>query len=226
MEWVFFIVIPCIILLLGFIALSRYKNPKIDTPINFGQYWFRLLGSSITLRQIIRFFILIFPFIYLVLFNILPGYFFWLIIFLPLIFFFLKYKPRSDEQSQEVLDALTEMSSKLTESRLHLEHLANLVKAKQLEVDEKERIQRELEYQINKKAHESKELEKLTESQKELILKVIRKSQRPSVLDSTGIILGSIALNIFATLIWTLLGNPGKDAIVNQLKTFGQIFTK
>jgi hypothetical protein len=230
MNWsliISLLVLPFIISFLGYVFLKSVKDSRIDKPINLSQYWYRLLSSNISLRQIIRFLLLIFPVIFLTqVIGVLPDYFLWIMLAVAIIGNILNQNVQTGDQSQEVLDALTEMSSRLTESRLHLEHLANLVKAKQIEVDEKERIRVELEKQIDEKSRETKELEKLSETQKELIVNVVRKSQKPTVIDTTGIIISSVALNLLATLIWTIMGNPGKDELINQMKTLSNLFSR
>ena len=218
---------PFALALIAGFAISRWRNPKLDRPLNLGKTWFRVLSSSFTVRQFIVTLIAIFPF---ALFSgIFPDFLVFpviLIVLGGLIYRFANQDSHLSEESKEILNALNEMTSKMSESGLFLEHLANLVRTKQLEIEQKEKIRTELENQIGEKSREKEAWDNLTAKQQDLVIQAIKKSQSRSIVLTMGVLIGSVVLNIVATVIWTLLGNPGRDELLKRFSEFSKLFNR
>jgi hypothetical protein len=227
-EWLLIALIllgPFVLSAIGLITLRLWRNPKLDDPLNLGRAWQRLLSLEITPRKFVGFVLLVLPILFLdrilgfIPTNLLPlGLLVWVGYKL------FKRQSQLSTESQEILEALNGMTSKLGETRSYLEHVANLVRAKQLEIDDKDRIKSELEKQIGQKTRESEEWNELTGEQQELVIGAIRRSQKKGLFGNAGIVIGSITLNIIASLIWTLLGNPGRDEVLRRLNDMGKWF--
>ena len=226
-DWAILLIIlsPFVIAFVFALVIYKRKSPKLDKPLNLGRLWFQLLNSSFTVRQAVVVLLLFIP--YTIWSGIFPGFFVFPIILIAIAYFLYRLANRESklsDESKEVLDALNEMVSKVGESRLHVEHLANLVRTKQLEIEQKEKIRTELETQIGEKSREKEAWDNLTQKQQELVIQAIKKSQSKNVVVNISIILGSLSLNIIATVIWTLLGNPGRDELIKRFNDFTKLF--
>jgi hypothetical protein len=129
------------------------------------------------------------------------------------------------ESSRELLDRLKGMQVEIGDIRQHIEGLGHHIVTKQMELDEKESRRKALEREIEEKSSEASQWKSLTEEQKKLVLDsaldAISKETKGKIW--LGVLTGFF-INILATLTWTLLGNPGKDKILENVKqTFGWI---
>lgn len=201
-------------------ALRRMRAPVLDAPLNPGELWRRILGSSVTPRRVIRLAIILFPFLSLdQIFGIIPRFLVPTAIAIYLVIWLSRTASALEPRSQEVLASIDQISSKLAETRGHLEYLANIVRAKQTEVAAQEEIRKSLEASIAAKQREKGAWEDLTEEQRELLLTQIRQAQKKGATATIMVVIGSIILNLVATLVWTLLGNPGKIEIVQMAQS-------
>ncbi len=212
---ILFLSIPVILAVLAWWVLGRLKTPILDAPVNPGVLWRKILGLGITPRQVLKLIILVFPLLYLNQalelvpeFLVVTGFSFYFL------FRLVKAVPPLESQSQEVLSALDQISSKLADTRAHLEFLANSVRAKQTEVEAQEKIREAIEQDIAKGKLEKETWENFNEKQRALVLGQVREAQRRGAVTTIIVGIGSIALNLVATLLWTLLGNPGKEQIL------------
>lgn len=95
----------------------------------------------------------------------------------------------------------------------------------QIAVEQKQKIKEELENQIiaNKKSAET--WAAMNEEQKNLVSQTTVDAISSKLKGEfwPGLILGFV-INILATLVWTLLGNPGKDELVKKFLNLIEIF--
>jgi len=132
-----------------------------------------------------------------------------------------------DEKSNQLLSMLSANRKLIGDVIDHIEFLSKDMKAKQQEIQEKEIIKEKLDREIEMKSKEATFWQSLTADQKSLLLDATR-----SVVSNEnknnfwpGLLLGFL-LNILATITWTLLGNPGRDQIIEQIKTLTQMLAK
>lgn len=127
----------------------------------------------------------------------------------------------STSNSQDALSSLKDMQARLSSIQSHIEELAVEIENRKIEVDEKQKLTQSLDEDINKKLKESEEWKTLSESQKQLVINAAAEAlNKKSVSQNISIVMGSILLNLVATLIWTLLGNPGRKELMDSLTTF------
>ena len=93
------------------------------------------------------------------------------------------------------------------------------------EVEKRERAKRELDELIRKKSEEAKGWNEQTEAQRQAFLETAVSAMSKGSRGTFwwGLVLG-FALNLLATLTWTLLGNPGKDDILRKFEEVTHIF--
>jgi hypothetical protein len=84
----------------------------------------------------------------------------------------------------------------------------------------KEQEKAQLEQVLGEQHKTSEALKPFTEEQKTIMADAVTSAQRQSMVVSALAVAGSLLLNIAATLIWTLLGNPGRDEIVQRFNSY------
>jgi hypothetical protein len=108
-----------------------------------------------------------------------------------------------------VLTQLESTLATIASARGSLEHLLGVVTSK-----EQERTQ--LEKVIGEQYKQSEAYKAFTDEQKALMSGAVKAAQRRSVIVAFVAVVGSLMVNIAATLIWTLLGNPGRQEILQR----------
>jgi len=123
------------------------------------------------------------------------------------------------ESSKELLERLSRMQREIGDIREHIEGLGYHIEIKQIELDEKEKRRKALEKDIEEKSTEASQWKNLTEEQRKLVLDsaVDAMSKESKGTFWLGLLFGFF-VNILATLTWTLLGNPGKQQILDNAK--------
>lgn len=155
----------------------------------------------------------------------------WLDMFLPFSFAFLLLIPAvlslaktrnldpamHDQETRQLLDRLGTMQKEIDGVRQHIENLSHTVLAKQAELDDKERIGKNLETLIAKKSEEAKVWQEMSQPQRDAFIEAAATAMSKESRGTFwwGLLLGFI-INILATLTWTLMGNPGQDDILNK----------
>lgn len=213
-----FLGLPILISAIGLFALERWHNPALDTPMTVGQLWQQILDLSFSLRKIIILALLIFPLIFFFqIFGFIPPSVIVLLFFVWLVRRMALSLPKLSDRSLEAIEALNEMAENLSQSQIHVNQLINVIKEKQLEIDEKERLFADLTSNIAEKEEEVAQWESLTQQQKDLLLQSVKKAQSRGFFTAGVAVVGSVVLNLVATLLWTLMGNPGREAIIQRV---------
>lgn len=129
------------------------------------------------------------------------------------------------ESSDVLLKRLKDIQFDIVSIRQHIEGLHSHITFKQVELDEKEKLRKQLEKDIEKKSSIASQLETLTQDQKRLVLDaaIAAMSKKSKRTFWFGLILGFF-INILAILTWTLIGNPEKEQIIDNLKNIINLF--
>jgi len=129
------------------------------------------------------------------------------------------------ETSKNLENRLSKMQSEVADIRQYIQGLGQHLISKQVEIDQKEKLRKQIEYEMEKKSKEAAHWKSLTIEQRNLVLdsatEALSKESKGNF--GFGLIFGFI-INLLATLTWTLLGNPGKEQILNHLKKLFSIF--
>lgn len=113
------------------------------------------------------------------------------------------------------------MQTRLSSIQSHIEELTVEIENRIIEVDEKQKLTQSLDEDINKKLKESEEWQNLSDSQKQLVINAAAEAiNKKSISQNISFAVGAILLNLVATLIWTLFGNPGRKELADTLMTF------
>ncbi|TGT40255.1 hypothetical protein [Mesorhizobium sp. M8A.F.Ca.ET.165.01.1.1] len=125
------------------------------------------------------------------------------------------------ERSQKVADALQKIQLEVANAKSHIEQLAREVVTRQAEIEEGNRVKDALIKEIDEKHKEGEEWQKLTEYQKELVIDVAKDAfSKKSSLQLMSVIIGSIALNLTANVVWALMGQPGGEKLIGVFEGF------
>ncbi|EGQ8983014.1 hypothetical protein RV040_001435 [Vibrio alginolyticus] len=147
-------------------------------------------------------------------------------IFLVALFFlFNKNKNESkniaSKTSSQLLEEINSMAEQLKTAHARVQQLAGEVELTQAELTRKQDFGESLDREIDSKLKEAEEWNNLTDEQKKLLVQSVGEAvSNKSVSRIVVAIVGSIVLNIAATLIWTLLGSPGKDDLLVWFSKF------
>lgn len=129
--------------------------------------------------------------------------------------------------TQDVLSSLRDMQTRLSGIQSHIEELAVEIENRKIEVDEKQKITQSLDQDINKKLKESEEWKNLSDSQKQLVINAAAEAiNNKSFSQNISFVIGSVLLNLGATLIWTLFGNPGRKELIELFKAFFESYLR
>lgn len=144
------------------------------------------------------------------------------------------YLTRKSTQSQvnlsghstQLLSSLQTMQSEIGRVRTHVEHLAAEIQVRQNEISENEKVKTSLLNEIDSKLKEVKEWTSLTDKQREMMIDATRTAiSRRSSVGIAFVILGSVALNLVANVIWALMGQPGKERLIQLFVSFRDMFS-
>lgn len=131
-----------------------------------------------------------------------------------------------DDVTNKLVSKLSAIESDIDEVKTHLSILQSDLTDTQKEVDQKLKTKQELEEQIRKNKDSAETWEKLSQNQRDIVsdaaVLAIRKKTKGEFW--SGLVIGFI-INLLASLAWALLGNPGKQDILLNLKSlFPSIF--
>lgn len=202
--------------------ISYLRSDRFKETIPNSLYRLSVLGHSIVLSKhlIIQLCCLLFLYSWLDMVFPLP----FILFFLVIAFVSLKLaeaEPIDDtylsDSNKKLVDRLNDMQSEIGDITNHLEGLGQHLVTKQTELNEKVKTRRALEREIEEKSSEASHWKSLTKKQKELVLDsaVEAMSRKSKGTFWLGLLFGFF-VNIFATLTWTMLGNPGKQQILEK----------
>lgn len=210
--------LPFVLSLIALLTIRRSRSARLDTPMDFGEAWLRLVSTEVTPRQALRFLAALFPFAFIGSFGIFPEELLVVVVLAVVVLKIAKWQSAMPDRTIAAVDQLQQIVDNLAQTRLHLEHLAQTVRQKQHEIQQKEELSKELDKTISEREKRSEAFLSLTEQQRDLLATAVKRSQRKGVFSSTVVVIGSIALNIVATIIWSLLGNPGQSEMIDHAK--------
>ena len=226
-EWVVFLFamffvfgIPLIIF--GILFINDRKSGKSISKSDIILYNYEIGGLRLTISKKNLNYILMWliPIIWL---SFFIGEIFLIIFILGLIYYFRhegvlnpkKTVLKGSESTQDLLDNLQKMQNQINEAKKHIEFLATEALVKQNEVEEKGKLTESLDKQIGNKLEEYKEWEKLSENQKHLVLQAAKEAISLSTIkQQISFAAFTIILNLMATIVWVLVGSPGKETIL------------
>jgi hypothetical protein len=204
---------PLLVMIPGVLILRYSKKSALDEPFDIDFIWYRLRSFQFTPRRFAQVALLVLPILNLDSLG-LPGvnllwYTFWAIVIGRI----LVENPRLPRDTHEVLENLEATTSTIGAVRSNLEHLIAKLSTAAADLATKEQQRAEIEGTISRLSKESEAFKTLTDQQKQLVAESFQVSFKKSPVGVMGVVLGSVVLNLLATLIWTLMGNPGKDEI-------------
>jgi TolA-binding protein len=183
-------------------------------------YHLQVGGSRllITRRALLHLAVWAIPVIWLTVF--LPTYFVLTLVAIPLLVFLRQTAQRSErplsERSSQLLDNLKDIETQIEQARQHIELMATEIEARQVEVEEKTRMTRTLDEEIDAKLEQYEHWRSMNHEQKQLVIDAARQAlSRRSAAQAFSTVLASIILNLVATLIWTLAGSPGRLELIS-----------
>lgn len=139
-------------------------------------------------------------------------------IFLVALFFLFnrsENKNVASKTSSQLLEEINNMAEQIKAAHARVQQLAGEVELTQAELTRKQSFGESLDREIDSKLKEAKEWNNLTDEQKKLLVESVGEAVSSTSVSRIAVaIIGSIVLNIAATLIWTLLGSPGKDELL------------
>jgi len=136
-----------------------------------------------------------------------------------------KVSDATSDDSHKLIEKLGAVQNEIGGAQQHINTLSANILAKQTQVEKRERAKRELDELIRKKSEEAKGWNEQTEAQRQAFLETAVSAMSKGSRGTFwwGLVLG-FALNLLATLTWTLLGNPGKDDILRKFEEVTHIF--
>jgi predicted transcriptional regulator len=118
------------------------------------------------------------------------------------------------------------MQTQIDDVRLHIEQLATEIHTRQVELEEGERLRLSLREEIEQKLSEVEAWQSLSEQQKKLFVNAAKEAiDRRTSLQMIAVVLSSIALNLAASVLWSLMGSPGAQQLRSMFESFKNIFT-
>jgi hypothetical protein len=135
-----------------------------------------------------------------------------------------KMKISSDlkiSSNNSLLEHLKESLKTIQTSISHIESLSVELESKKSELITKENDSIQLEEKISKQLEEYNELKNVTEKDKKQVIHLFKKAvSTRNPINILGVIIGSILLNIIASVLWSLAGNPTKEQMIEYIKSF------
>lgn len=132
-----------------------------------------------------------------------------------------------DENASELASVLSKMLSRVNESAIYVDALAKTIEEREKEAADKKAILEDLENRVKDNKDQAQALAELSDRQKELLLELAKETTKdalkPNPLNALTSIILALALNLIATIIWTLADNPGKDQILNVFDQISKI---
>lgn len=121
----------------------------------------------------------------------------------------------SNQLKKELKDSLDKIKASISS----IESLAVELETKSIELTEKGSHSKQLDKDIETKLNEYESWKKLSEEEKQLFISAVDKTvNKKGTINFIVIVIGSIALNLAANLIWSLMGNPDKPTLLDFLK--------
>lgn len=131
----------------------------------------------------------------------------------------------SATHSHQVVTALRETQKQIEAAKTHIEKLESQIHMRQFEVEATEVLRTSLRQDIEKKLGEVEAWQTLSEQQKTLFIQVTNEAMRKrSAFQMLGVVVGSIILNLTASVIWSLMGAPGQKGLQQTIQQFKSIF--
>jgi preprotein translocase subunit SecF len=119
-------------------------------------------------------------------------------------------------ESAVVLANLKRIQEDLTAAELHMRGLSSGIEVTQRDIEDKEKRRVALQKEIDKQLRDVEAWQKLSQEQKDLFVQTAKEAmRRKSFLEAAAIVGGGLALNLAASLVWALLGAPGKEELSN-----------
>jgi hypothetical protein len=128
----------------------------------------------------------------------------------------------SRDETQALLEKLSGMQGEISAVKDHVAVLGRNVAIAQSELETKEAAKAALERLIEQKADEAKGWQQMTEAQRNAYLEVAVSAMAKESRGTFwwGLLLGFV-INLVASLTWALMGNPGKDEILQKIERVG-----
>jgi hypothetical protein len=123
------------------------------------------------------------------------------------------------QESTSVIERLTAAQQQIQEASGYFQKLATELQTTRLEVDAQQKQKQSLRAEIDQNLSEADAWQKLNEQQKTLVINAARDAiNRKTVFQGASFVIVSIVLNLAATIIWALVGSPGRDQMLHMLK--------
>lgn len=215
-EWLaiaLFVGLPACVPLVGLWLLRR----QAGSTSQFAMYRYQFAGQQVALTKGLLFFVLASVFSFWWLEYLLP------LPLLPLLLLYFAFvvirNPLARRQvtvkSESLLTELAAMQGQLNAVNTRVQELVGEIETSQVELDQTRSVKKSLGEEIESKLAEVENWRKLSDEQKQLFIATVGEAlQRRTVFGTAGVIVGSIVLNLAATLIWELLGAPGRERLL------------
>jgi hypothetical protein len=202
---------PVVLIVIAYVYLARVQRDWLDEPVALGALWARLTQGRITPRDFI-----------LLALPLLPAYIYsdmlpftgiiWILVAL-----FVGHRlwrrlsaSRPEDHSQLIL-SLQGATSTAQEASQLLTRLSHLVESRQREVERVERIRDELSVAVEASKKDAEAWNAISLESKASFIEALRKdANRGKIWRDVAGVLAAIALNLVATIIWVMAGNPGQ----------------
>jgi len=208
-----FVGLPAAFPVVGIWLLRRRAGSSRE----FVMYRYRLAGSQIAISKDLLFLILssglaLWWLEYLLPVPLLP-------ILLLYFGFILVANPAARRQanvkSEALMSELSAMQKQFQAANAKVAELVAELETSSAELNQATSVKESLTREIDTKLKEVENWQKLSEEQKQLFIATVGQAlRRRTILGVSGVVIGSIALNLAATLIWELMGAPGRDALL------------
>jgi len=196
--------------------INSKNHIELDRSFSLRELYFKLISYPWSFREITVFLLILIPlFVYQELFSILSYN---IIIIASLIFiswYVLVKSSKKEESTKELVENLSSMLSRVNESTVYIEALATTIEKREKEAIKKKELLEELQYQVQNNQEQAKELETLSDKQKELLLESAKDALKPTSFNMIVTIIIGLFVNIIAMIIWTLADTPGKEQILD-----------
>jgi hypothetical protein len=115
-----------------------------------------------------------------------------------------------------------ELKATLDKIKLSVSSIENLsleLEAKSTELNEKSAYSNSLDGDIKKKLNEYESWKNLSEDEKQLFVSAVDKTvNKKGTFTFLKVVIGSVILNLVASFVWSILGNPDKQTLLQFLK--------
>lgn len=212
---IIFIGAPVLVTILAFYALSRIKSGWMTEPIRIGHALNLINRVEIRPIEIVTGLTLILPIYVAGQLLFYGSWLFWLFA-VYLCYRYLKSKLNIENPNPSAaLTKIQNMAEQAKETDYLLQRMSVLLESRGLELSEMENVRADLEASVKQNKKDAEAWAAISEESKAAFISSLKKeNSKGKFWRGFLYVVVGISLNLLATFIWVMSGNPGQDEII------------